>query len=147
MAGQINDTEGDRCDGPDDEASFALSGAGSCIAEARHRTAAFLTRTEGRHPSRVPGRVVSLAELVVSELVTNACKYAPGPIQLRLSVAGDALEVEVWDSDPVLPTASDADPERVGRHGLEVVKAVAHLTVLRETVGKRVTARILLSPA
>ncbi|MGV9249589.1 ATP-binding protein [Streptomyces sp. NPDC003710] len=96
----------------------------------------------------MPDRVMGLAELVISELVTNCCKYAPGPILLRPRLAGEALEVEVWDSDPVLPAASEADPQRVGRHGLEIVKAVAaDLAVLRETVGKRITACILLSPA
>lgn len=29
----------------------------------------------------------------------------------------------MWDSDPVLPAASEADPQRAGRHGLEIVKA------------------------
>lgn len=151
MAGQINEPEGDCCGGPDaqmKEATIALSGDGSCIAEARHQAAAFLTPDAYGHRSRVPDRVVGPAELVVSELLTNACKYAPGPILLCLRLAGEALEVEVWDSDPVLPAASEADPQRVGRHGLEVVKAVAaDLAVLRETVGKRITARILLSPA
>ncbi|MFF4845435.1 ATP-binding protein [Streptomyces collinus] len=148
VAQRIDRPEGDCRGEPDPEASFALSGEGSCIAEARHRATAFLTQHECGHRWRMPDRVVGLTELVVSELVTNACKYAPGPILLRLRLAGEALEVEVWDSGPVLPAASDADPERVGRHGLEVVKAVAaDLVVLREKVGKRITARILLTPA
>ncbi|MET8942753.1 ATP-binding protein [Streptomyces sp. NPDC004542] len=149
VAGRINEPEGDGRGGRGleaAEATIALSGAGACIAEARHRATAFLTEYERGHRSRVPDRVVGLAELVVSELVTNACKYAPGPVLLCLRLAGEALEVEVWDSDPVLPAVSGADPQRVGRHGLEIVEAVvADLAVLRETVGKRITARILLT--
>ncbi|WP_333774983.1 ATP-binding protein [Streptomyces sp. IBSBF 3136] len=151
VAGRNNEPDDDCCGGPGagaTEATIALSGDGSCIAEARHQATAFLTRHESGDRPRVPARVVGLAELVVSELVTNACKYAPGPVLLSLRLAGEALEVEVWDSAPVLPTASNADPQRVGRHGLEIVKAVAaDLAVLRDTVGKRVTARILLDPA
>ncbi|MEU4039723.1 ATP-binding protein [Streptomyces collinus] len=151
VAGRINGPDDNRGGGPGaeaTEATIALSGDRSCIAEARHQATAFLSRHERGDRPRVSARVVGLTELVVSELVTNACKYAPGPILLSLRLVGEALEVEVWDSAPVLPTPSDADPERVGRHGLEIVKAVAaDLAVLRDTVGKRITARILLSPA
>jgi hypothetical protein len=46
---------------------------------------------------------------VVSELVTNARKYAPGPVLMELRVSGAVVEVVVWDSDPVLPVARAAD--------------------------------------
>ncbi|MFG2608490.1 ATP-binding protein [Streptomyces sp. NPDC048514] len=142
--------EGECHGGPDAEATettLALSGDAGCIAEARRRAAAFLTLDRAGHRSRVSERFVGLAELVVSELVTNACKYAPGPILVRLRLFAEAVEVEVWDSSPVLPAARRADPARVGQHGLEIVKAVAaDLAVLRESVGKRVVARIPLEP-
>ncbi len=39
----------------------------------------------------------------------------------------------------------DPAPARAGRHGLEIVTSVArHFEVRRESVGKRVTARIAL---
>jgi anti-sigma regulatory factor (Ser/Thr protein kinase) len=41
-------------------------------------------------------------QLVVSELVTNACKYAPGPVLLDLHTDGDIVKVSVWDTDPTL---------------------------------------------
>ncbi|MFC8350037.1 hypothetical protein [Streptomyces sp. NPDC057280] len=41
--------------------------------------------------------------LAVSELVTNAVKYAPGPLLVDLRSEGDLTEVSVWDADPVLP--------------------------------------------
>lgn len=140
------------CQGPETtavEETIALSGDGSCIAEARHRTAVFLNRLAAAGcGSAVSERILGLAQLVVSELVTNACKYAPGPILLRLRRAEAAVEVEVWDSHPEIPVAEQADPYRVGRHGLEIVKAVAaDLTVRAEAAGKRVVARIDLRPS
>lgn len=42
---------------------------------------------------------------MVSELVTDARQYAPGPVLLDLRILGDLIEVVVWDSDPVLPIA------------------------------------------
>ncbi|MER6535422.1 ATP-binding protein [Streptomyces sp900105755] len=146
------DPERECCQGPNStgvEETIALSGEGSCIAEARHRTAAFLTRAAAAgFGSTVSERVLGLAQLVVSELVTNACKHAPGPVLLRLRRAEAAVEVEVWDSHPEIPVAERADPYRVGRHGLEIVQAVAaEFTVLPEAAGKRVTARIDLRPS
>jgi signal transduction histidine kinase len=63
---------------------------------------------------------MDLTQLVVSELVTHARKYAPGPVLLDLRVTGAVVEVVVWDSNPVLPAAQAADPGRVGPHGLEI---------------------------
>jgi anti-sigma regulatory factor (Ser/Thr protein kinase) len=88
---------------------------------------------------------MDLTQLVVSELVTNARKYAPGPVLMDLRIAGDPVEVVVWDCDPVLPVARAADAGRVGQHGLEIVMAVAQgFEAHREPVGKRITARIAL---
>ncbi|MFF7975691.1 ATP-binding protein [Streptomyces sp. NPDC007905] len=129
------------------ETTIALSGDGSCIAEARHRATAFLTQDDVEDRFRVPARIVDLTQLVVSELVTNACKHAPGPIRVQLHLVGREVKVTVWDRDPFVPAAWAADPHRVGQHGLEIVKAVTEeLTVVREGVGKRITARILLDP-
>ncbi|POX45107.1 ATP-binding protein [Streptomyces sp. Ru72] len=123
----------------------ALEGDGACIAEARHLAAEFLTRAEAVHGVPVSDRTVDLTQLVVSELVTNARKYAPGPVLLEVRIAEGAVEVEVWDSDPVLPVARAADPGRVGQHGLEIVMAVVQgFEARREPVGKRITARIAL---
>ncbi|MFF0095214.1 ATP-binding protein [Streptomyces canus] len=125
--------------------TVALGGDGSCIAEARHRAVDFLARVQAEHGLPVSARVMDLTQLVVSELVTNARKYAPGPVLMELRIAGPVVEVVVWDSDPVLPVARAADAGRVGQHGLEIVMAVAQgFEVQREPVGKRITARIAL---
>ncbi|MGW0119657.1 ATP-binding protein [Streptomyces sp. NPDC003327] len=127
------------------EAAVALDGDGADIAQARHLAAGFLTRVQAEHGVPISQRALDLTQLVVSELVTNARKYAPGPVLLDLRIIGDLVEVVVWDSDPVLPVARAADAGRVGQHGLEIVMAVAQgFEAQREPVGKRITARIAL---
>jgi anti-sigma regulatory factor (Ser/Thr protein kinase) len=125
--------------------TVALDGDGSCIAEARHRAVDFLARVQAEHGLPVSARAMDLTQLVVSELVTNALKYAAGPVLMELRIRGAVVEVVVWDSDPVLPVARAADAGRVGQHGLEIVMAVAQgFEVQREPVGKRITVRIAL---
>lgn len=132
-------------DAPPIQDTVALDGDGHVIAEARHRAADFLARVQAEHGLPVSARAMDLTQLVVSELVTNAHKYAPGPVLMELRIAGAVVEVVVWDSDPVLPVARASDAGRVGQHGLEIVMAVAQgFEVQREPVGKRITARIAL---
>ncbi|CAL9340361.1 ATP-binding protein [Streptomyces cellulosae] len=127
-------------------ASYALNAEGAWIAQARHLAAEFLGRARTEDGLPVPERVVEITQLVVSELVTNARKYAPGPVALDLRIFGDAVEVVVRDGNPEVPRPRDADPGRVGQHGLEIVMAVAEaLDVRQEAEGKSVAARIALS--
>ncbi|MFD9391031.1 ATP-binding protein [Streptomyces sp. NPDC060000] len=128
------------------QAGYALGGDGGCIAEARHHAVAFLDRAHVDHDLAVSGRARDLTQLVVSELVTNARKYAPGPVLMELRITAHVVDVVVWDSDPTVPVARAADPGRIGQHGLEIVKAVTEeLFIEQQPVGKRVTARIALS--
>ncbi|CAM5593927.1 ATP-binding protein [Streptomyces canarius] len=138
---------GDGVTGPEPmHETVPLDGQGTCIAEARRHAADFLTRVQREYGLPVSDRAMDLTRLVVSELVTNARKYAPGPVLLELRLVGGLVEVVVWDSDPALPMARPADPGRVGQHGLEIVMAVVQgFEVQREPVGKRVTARIALA--
>lgn len=93
----------------------------------------------------VPARAQEVAQLVVSELATNVCKYAPGPCLLDLEVNGSMLDITMWDSGSVLPSALHADPARAGQHGLEIVLAVCQsFEVRREPVGKRMRVQISL---
>ncbi|MFI5680662.1 ATP-binding protein [Streptomyces cellulosae] len=126
-------------------AGFALEGAGGCIADARHHADALLDKAHADHDLTVSARARDLTQLVVSELVTNALKYAPGPVLMELRISAHAVDVVVWDSDPTVPVARAADPDRIGQHGLEIVKAVTEsLFTEQEPVGKRITARIAL---
>jgi anti-sigma regulatory factor (Ser/Thr protein kinase) len=129
-------------------AGYALVGGDGCVADARRHAVAFLEQAEADYPLSVSARTRDLTQLVVSELVTNACKYAPGPVLVELRINTRAVDVVVWDSDPTVPAARTADPERVGQHGLEIVKAVAEaLFVEQRSVGKCITARIILFDA
>ncbi|MFI1864508.1 ATP-binding protein [Streptomyces jumonjinensis] len=135
----------------------AVPWAGECydgtpesISAARCFTARFLSRVRARLGVPISEETIATAQLVVSELVTNSCKYAPGPCLLDLEVTGGRgdgfVEITVWDADPGLPTPVAADPERVGRHGLEIVLAVSEgFEVRREPVGKRVGVRVAFS--
>ncbi|WP_380282810.1 ATP-binding protein [Kitasatospora purpeofusca] len=65
--------------------------------------------------------------LMVSELVTNACLYAPGgPRELRLCWNTLRLRVEVSDASPEPPRLRpSAYPGKPGGHGLRVVDRLA----------------------
>lgn len=146
-----SEAEDGDCRAPGDRllrAGFALGGDDGCIAEARHHATAFLEQARDGHRLAVSARATDLTQLVVSELVTNARKYAPGPVLMELRIIADSVEVTVWDSDPTVPAARATDPARIGQHGLEIVKAVTEdLSVHQEPVGKRITARIALADA
>lgn len=116
------------------------------IAQARDLARSFLTDLQAVHGLPVSGRAMGMVQLVVSELVTNASKYAPGPCLLMLEAEGGAVEVSVWDSSTTLPTVLAPCPGRVGQHGLEIVMAVCRrFAIHREPVGKRITAAVVLA--
>ncbi len=125
-------------------ASAAYDGSAS-IGEARSLASDFLARVQAESKVPVGPDLGLVLPLVVSELVTNVRKYAPGPYMLELELVHDGLAVSVWDSDPALPAVREHDPTRIGGHGLEIVTAVAtSLQMRREAVGKRLTATLPL---
>lgn len=65
------------------------------------------------------------AELMVSEVVTNAVRHSHGrPVTMRL-VRGDTLLCEVDDDDHELPTLLSAGPDDEAGRGLRVVSTLA----------------------
>lgn len=116
------------------------------IAQARALARSFLADLRAVHGLEVSVRAAWAIQLVVSELVTNARKYAPGSCLLTLEFGEGTVEVTVWDSEPCLPVARSTDPGRVGQHGLEIVTAVCRsLEMHREPVGKRIAASVALA--
>ncbi|GGY71868.1 ATP-binding protein [Streptomyces xanthochromogenes] len=116
------------------------------IAEARDLAREFLTSVQAEHGLPVSPRAMGMVQLAVSELVTNARKYAPGPCTLTLQIEDGTVQASVWDSSPTLPLVLPADPTRIGQHGLEIVMALSHtFTIQREPVGKRITISIMLA--
>jgi serine phosphatase RsbU (regulator of sigma subunit)/anti-sigma regulatory factor (Ser/Thr protein kinase) len=69
--------------------------------------------------------LVPVTELLVSELVTNAIKYANGDILLRLVLETDSLACEVHDSSPALPRVLQVDRDAENGRGLHVVSQLA----------------------
>jgi anti-sigma regulatory factor (Ser/Thr protein kinase) len=64
-------------------------------------------------------------ELVVSELVTNAVRYAPGPVRLRL-LRASRLICEVTDTSNSSPRLRHARTTDEGGRGLFLVAQLAH---------------------
>lgn len=54
------------------------------------------------------GQLLNTAELLTSELVTNAFRYSQGPATLRLRhMDGGRLRISVWDCNPTIPAPFD----------------------------------------
>ncbi|WP_405907597.1 MULTISPECIES: ATP-binding protein [unclassified Streptomyces] len=70
--------------------------------------------------------LTAAAELVATELVTNAVQHTKGPAAIRLRAEGGTLRIGIWDADPTPPrlsrhTAPDAETGR----GLALVHSCA----------------------
>jgi len=92
-----------------------------------------------------------LAELVVSELVTNAVCHGLGPISLRLSYGGNRLRTEVHDRGAGRPVRKHATIEDESGRGLELLDSLiaiygGDLGVLEDTdaLGKTVCVEVFL---
>ncbi|WP_051970024.1 SpoIIE family protein phosphatase [Kitasatospora azatica] len=68
--------------------------------------------------------LTDVAELLVSELVTNAVRYASAPIGVRLTL-GETLLVEISDPLPDPPRERHAAEADEGGRGLELVRRLA----------------------
>ena len=82
--------------------------------------------------------LIDSSELLVSELVTNAIKYANGEVLLRLILEPDSLTCEVHDSSPALPRVLQADKEAENGRGLHVVSLMAAKWGVRRTAAGKV---------
>ncbi|MEU3339092.1 ATP-binding protein [Streptomyces sp. NPDC006668] len=122
------------------------TGEPGCIAEARAFAAHFVGRLRTEWCAEIGPRAEEEVLLVVSELVTNADRHSNGPYILELEGTDTFVTVCVCDSSAALPRRFPRDPERIGRHGLEIVHALAKgMSVERVPVGKRVSAVVALS--
>jgi len=77
----------------------------------------------------VVGGIAEAAELVISELVTNAARHSEDPIEVRLSCVDELLRIEVEDTShrmpAELPAMEDVDSEATGGRGLPLVAAMS----------------------
>ncbi len=74
------------------------------------------------------------AELLASELVTNALLYTNGPISVRL-LRDNSLLCEVYDTSDETPQLRAADQDDDGGRGLHLVKALSQRWGTRRTSG------------
>jgi serine phosphatase RsbU (regulator of sigma subunit)/anti-sigma regulatory factor (Ser/Thr protein kinase) len=77
--------------------------------------------------------LIPVSELLISELVTNAVRYANGEIKLRLVLEPDSLVCEVHDSSPALPRVLQVDNDAENGRGLHVVSQLAQRWGARRT--------------
>lgn len=111
----------------------------SCIRTARLAMKAFLARVGTEDLALMSAETVSRAQLVVSELVTNAVRHADGSCGLSLAYHGDGIEITVWDKSSASLAVRDWDPARPGGFGLEIVRTICGpLTVTPTAHGKQV---------
>jgi hypothetical protein len=73
------------------------------------------------------GQHTDLAELVVSELVTNALCHGAGLIEMRLSYADGDLRVEIHDSGVGRPVRQHVDADDECGRGLELLDGLIEL--------------------
>ncbi|MFB8272493.1 SpoIIE family protein phosphatase [Streptomyces sp. NPDC055955] len=119
--------------GPDRVATWDLSLDPAIVGQARNLTTSQLTAWE-------LDELAFTAELVVSELVTNAIRYARAPIQLRL-IRSTSLICEVSDASSTSPHMRQAaDTDESGR-GLFMIAQMAERWGARYTLaGKTIWA-------
>ncbi len=81
--------------------------------------------------------MIPITELLVSELVTNALRYSPGTVTLRLVREG-ALVCEVGDNSAALPRLRQAGRDDENGRGLQVVSQFAQRWGARRTATGKV---------
>jgi anti-sigma regulatory factor (Ser/Thr protein kinase) len=89
-----------------------------------------------------------IAQLLVSELVTNALIHGNGDVMLIAEIEDDHLHVEVLDSEPTVTLAPlPLDTTREHGRGLAIVDALASAWgVEARLVGKAVWFDLVLIP-
>ena len=100
-----------------------------------------------RHQWGLSRSTVEAAQLVLSELVTNALRYGEPPLHVRLRVSTNALYLEVADTSPYRPRRRVAGSTDENGRGLLLVTAYARRWGVRpRSTGKVVWAELELSP-
>lgn len=114
----------------------------SAVASARHQAMDEIQSWD----AELDDEVVHTAELVISELVTNAVRYASGgQVSLEVRLNESAVHIEVLDCSPVLPYPSLPDQRSENGRGLFLVAALADRYAAESTpTGKRCWAEIAL---
>ncbi|MFJ6633658.1 SpoIIE family protein phosphatase [Streptomyces sp. NPDC091376] len=103
---------------PDATATWQLEADPALVGRARHLVLEQLSRWD-------LDELAFTTELVASELVTNAIRYAGGPVRLRL-IRTDVLTCEVSDPSNTQPRMRRARTSEEGGRGLYLVAQLSH---------------------
>jgi anti-sigma regulatory factor (Ser/Thr protein kinase) len=115
----------------------------SAVADARRRLAAYLERY------RVAETPCDDAQLVLSELLSNAIRYAPalpaGEVRAAWWIDKAGIHVEVTDGrgDTEPQQISDAHPESIGGRGLRIVDVLTSSWDVRTAANHRTVHAII----
>ena len=94
--------------------------------------------------------LVYQAQLVASELVTNAFQHAPGTDSFELQVSlghGENLRIALADGSAIKPTIAELDHERRTGRGMRIVQAICtRWGSDQHQGGKRVWAELAVPP-
>lgn len=85
------------------------------------------------------------AELVVTELVSNAVRHGAAPVHLSLDCDGaDGIVISVSDADPNWPTVQDVSPQADRGRGVRLVEVLSDEWGVRTRPGgKSVWSRLI----
>lgn len=89
------------------------------VSTARQHTAAMLSEWR-------LGHLAENAQILVSELVTNAPVHSMEPVTVRLHANRESLLIEVRDALPAPPEPRQHAPDAEGGRGLEIVTLLSH---------------------
>ncbi|WP_406397364.1 ATP-binding protein [Streptomyces uncialis] len=128
-----------RCGGRTARVEFVLPGGSASAGRARQLTRALLAEGCGRPSDRLHD-----AQLVVSELVSNATRAARGPCRLRLRLDAHEFTVEVHDDSPERPSLRAPSASAESGRGLALVHALSrHWCVVGDRRGGKTVRAIL----
>lgn len=117
------------------ELSVELDGRPGCVRQARRATWRFLgSLPQPNGPAALDPEARRDVVLVVSELVGNACRHAPGPCRLTVAVRGPAVDVAVEDTSRELIEV----PAPSQSYGLRLVGALTQGVHVVLTVGGKI---------
>jgi anti-sigma regulatory factor (Ser/Thr protein kinase) len=92
------------------------------------------------------GEYAEVAELIVSEYVTNALRHGEGPIRVHISCDRTHLRIEVHDDGPGRPVRRPVTVKDENGHGLELIDGLlsevgGQRTLLEDDTGPGKTVR------
>ncbi|MDG9702597.1 ATP-binding protein [Streptomyces sp. DH37] len=112
-----------------------FDGRPPAIARARDAADAFLAALARTTPPATDRHREDVL-LVVSELVTNAVRHAPGPLTLCLALVRGSIQITVGDTNPAPPRPRADDLHGgTGGFGWPIVQRLAHHTEVPARAG------------